>query len=462
MKKRIVAMVSVLSLLICVTPTAFAAKVGSDTGYYYYTDIKTYLFGARVNTINIGGETLIDAESMAHYGFTVTWHASARWLEIQDNGVHVLDDDAKSGALLDMTSGKTGKVAGKYYYTDIETSIASVQGTWVIQCYNIGGRTFISAEQLRGLGFDVYWNQEARTLTIQPAYSESGRSSAWVIPISEGADSDGTYTPNYFWLTAEKDINTGLINSVGGYGLPSLSAVTLSRDLDGRIVLSFCLYDGSTQHLSDTLSEKLEGVYSMRYTTYFREPDTVSAELNTLMAVYLNGVRVDLKELDYFRSTTHTIYDLVLDQNASLEPINVYSLALLCNVPSDAGLMLPPDTSGMTPYEVALSRLEQNYLNIGGNILWQAETEKCAVVYGSMTTPHGTTYVLQLVHKNDGSTVSLLTQTGLSNIWGVHPPLYDFSVSSDESALYFSCDKDGITYHFKGNLPSGDIQKISR
>lgn len=461
MKKHIVAMLSVLGLLICMTPTAFAAKVGSVAGYYYYTDIKTYLFGARVNTINIGGETLIDAESMAHYGFTVTWHASARWLEIRDNGVHILDDDAKSGALLDMLSGKTGKVAGKYYYTDIETSIASVQGTWITQCYNIGGRTFISAEQLRGLGFDVYWNQESRTLTIQPDYDSTSKESVWTMPITEGGDHDATYTPDYFWLTAQKDINTGLINSVSGYGLPSLSAVTLSRNLDGRIVLSFCLYDGSTQHLSDTLSEKLEGVFSMRYTTYIREPDAVSAELNTLMAVYLNGVRVNLKELDYFRSTTRTVYDLVLDPNASLEPVNVYSLALLCNVPSDAGVILPPDTSGMTPYEVALSLLEQNYSNVGGNILWQAETEKCAVVYGSMTPPHGTTYVLQLVRKDDGSTVSLLTQTGLSNIWGVHPPLYDLSVSSDGSVLYFSCDKDGKTYHFEGDLPSGDIQKIS-
>jgi hypothetical protein len=50
-------------------------------GNYYYTDIRTYLLDTPVNAINIGGMTLIDAEAMSHYGFTVKWHEDERWLE---------------------------------------------------------------------------------------------------------------------------------------------------------------------------------------------------------------------------------------------------------------------------------------------------------------------------------------------------------------------------------------------
>ncbi len=61
---------ALFSALIACSPVS-AAVPGTAAGSYYYTDIVTYLWNTPVNSINIGGVTLIDAESMSYYGFTV-------------------------------------------------------------------------------------------------------------------------------------------------------------------------------------------------------------------------------------------------------------------------------------------------------------------------------------------------------------------------------------------------------
>ena len=47
------------------------AKSGDIAGKYYSTDIKTYLTGAQIDAINIGGQTLISAEDMQYHSFFV-------------------------------------------------------------------------------------------------------------------------------------------------------------------------------------------------------------------------------------------------------------------------------------------------------------------------------------------------------------------------------------------------------
>jgi len=76
-----------------------------------------------VNSINIGGITLINTESLNEYGFTVIWHPNERWLEIVDDSAFEVSAKALSGILLDKTGGVVGKVAGKYYITDIVTTL---------------------------------------------------------------------------------------------------------------------------------------------------------------------------------------------------------------------------------------------------------------------------------------------------------------------------------------------------
>lgn len=66
-----------------------------------------------------------------------------------------------------------------------------------------------------------------------------------------------------------------------------------------------------------------------------------------------------------------------------------------------------------------------------------------------------------IIYKEDGRVVSVLYQTGLANIWGIHPFLYDISLSDDEATLNFSCDKDGTTYKFSVDLLTGLVSQLS-
>lgn len=151
-----------IALLLCGADSY--AAVGDVAGNYYYTDIKTYLYYSPVTSYNIGGKTVIDAEILNwHYGFDVYWHDDTRVLEILDKGGMFNSLESMSGSLCEGLDGAVGDIAGNYYSTDIITTVDGME----IESYNIGGRTCIAAEQLRDFGYNVIWDETARTLTIK-------------------------------------------------------------------------------------------------------------------------------------------------------------------------------------------------------------------------------------------------------------------------------------------------------
>ena len=88
--------------------------------------------------------------------------------------------------VLPVSAARSGDVAGKYYSTDIVTTLNGVQ----IDAINIDGQTLISAEDMRAFGFAVIWNAEERTLRISettaqinnpPAVGHSGKPSGSVL-----------------------------------------------------------------------------------------------------------------------------------------------------------------------------------------------------------------------------------------------------------------------------------------
>lgn len=153
------------------------AKSGDIVGEYYATDIYTYLNGARISAINIGGETLISAEDMEQFGFYVWWDQTERTLRIHEN------TGAVSTQVSPIPENMTpaGTPIGYYYETDIVTYLDSIP----ITAYNIGGRTYIHAEEMRRFGYDVIWNPDKWTLEII-----SPRQAGYVysIPLSYGTD----------------------------------------------------------------------------------------------------------------------------------------------------------------------------------------------------------------------------------------------------------------------------------
>ena len=141
-----------LLLLLCSLPAQ--AKTGDAVGSYYATDIVTTLNGFPIESINIGGNTLIDAEAMADYGFSVTWLSETRYLDITSFGA---PNEARPATK--ENTHPVGTALGRYYETDIVT----VLDGGPITAYNIGGRTFLHAEEMARLGYIVRWDGDART-----------------------------------------------------------------------------------------------------------------------------------------------------------------------------------------------------------------------------------------------------------------------------------------------------------
>lgn len=135
---------------------------GTVAGDMYYTDIKAYVFDAPITSYNIGGRTVIDTEILSgYYGFDVTWHENERWLEVTDAQT-TASSEALSGTVVEGADGVTGEKAGVYYNTDIVTTLNGKE----IEAYNIGGRTFLVAENMRDFEYIVDWNEESRELRV--------------------------------------------------------------------------------------------------------------------------------------------------------------------------------------------------------------------------------------------------------------------------------------------------------
>lgn len=86
MKKSIV----LLSIIFLLTATFTAAaakplKVGDVIGKIYYTDIKTYIDGKQIDSVNIGGRTMISVENLQYMGYLVEWNGTDRTLNITSN-----------------------------------------------------------------------------------------------------------------------------------------------------------------------------------------------------------------------------------------------------------------------------------------------------------------------------------------------------------------------------------------
>lgn len=229
-------------LVICISAQA---KPGDVAGFYYSTDIKTYLNGEQIHAINIGGETLISAEDMYYHSFAVWWNGNDRILEISKvaNAVNGAPPEVEPFTL------PVGAIAGKYYETDIKTILDGKE----IKGYNIGGRTYISAEGMRAFGYVVDWNNDDRTLKIQSA-ERAGYT--YTIPLSKGISATeegaGNFSVDY------------TINGISGTG--DANYFDLNLIYDGiSYIISMQFYQNDGLFHSDELQNKLKECVSSGY-----------------------------------------------------------------------------------------------------------------------------------------------------------------------------------------------------
>lgn len=181
------------------TQSSFAAQapIGAVAGSYYSTDIVTTLNGEEIHAINIGGQTLISAEDMRHYGFSVVWDSDNRTLSVY----RLFHSKDTAPPTVSRTDLPTGTVLGYYYVTDIVTCLDDTP----ITAYNIGGRTYILAEEMRDFGYEVLWNPSERSLSIT---SPDRAGYMYSIPLSQAIVTDVPCTGSFSLLYTPQGITT--------------------------------------------------------------------------------------------------------------------------------------------------------------------------------------------------------------------------------------------------------------
>jgi hypothetical protein len=303
--KKIISFVTVLIMILMVYAPASASVSGTVAGNYYYTDIKTYLWDTPINAINIGGKTLIDAESMSHYGFTVKLHDDERWLEIVRVNT-IISPEAVNGSLFNTKSGKPGIAAGKYYHTDIKTTLDSKH----IISYYADGKIFISAEAMKDVGYDVIWNDVSRTLTIKMDYSHP--SWEWSFTDGTGTTMNNGFSYEVANTTKNEGVEFNLIKASGEY--KSIGRLVFS---DKSVTLTIYMNVTSFGDFWEQIAASRNIIYGER-----EHEDTPERRvaLSHVFRIFANDVELG-GEMSYAQGNGHSDYIFILDQVLLLEDV---------------------------------------------------------------------------------------------------------------------------------------------
>lgn len=164
MKRLITMLLILVFVLLC--PVAFAAN-GDGIGFIYSTDIRANINGVEVESYNIGGKTVVVIEDILQKDANqYIYDDSSRTLKFFSlNPAYLFERKSESNV-------KPGKVIGKIYETDIQTSIYDV----CIPAYNIGGKTAVAIEDLgydgafSPIGGKFIWNEKERSISLEFLY----------------------------------------------------------------------------------------------------------------------------------------------------------------------------------------------------------------------------------------------------------------------------------------------------
>lgn len=152
-RRKFVLIIVLLFLVLPLAAHGEKMEVGTVIGKVMSTDIKTYINGYQIPSMNIDGSTVIVAEDLRGYGFDVIWDPAKRDLRITEN----LSKEFKPITIENSDATKTGKILGDVLYTDIKTYIHGRE----IQSYNIGGYTTLLLRDLEEWG-KIIWDEDKR------------------------------------------------------------------------------------------------------------------------------------------------------------------------------------------------------------------------------------------------------------------------------------------------------------
>lgn len=174
LKKALVTLMAAL-MLFAATAIPVSARNGDVVNHALYTDIIAYINGFPIESFNVDGYTYVIAEDLEYYGFSVTWDGANRRLHVEkdpyDNWVEM---NYEPGYIPDYMIGMPA-------YDILETDIETYFDGYLVESYNIDGRTIIQFDVLEWYGY-VDWYPYERVIS---AYLD------WIYPVDSDPDYDG-------------------------------------------------------------------------------------------------------------------------------------------------------------------------------------------------------------------------------------------------------------------------------
>jgi hypothetical protein len=138
------------------TPASSNYNPGDYLGDVLYSDIVAYINGYPIPTSATNGRTMVVAEDLANYGFTVIWDAASWSLSITPGS-----GAAFTPLPVEQNLMPVGAVKCPYVYTTVKTYLSGVE----TESFAIDGRTLIDFELLAKYG-QIEWSNAERSLRL--------------------------------------------------------------------------------------------------------------------------------------------------------------------------------------------------------------------------------------------------------------------------------------------------------
>jgi len=134
-----------------------APAVGGVLGNVLYTDVRATINGQAIPSFNINDNTMVIAEDLGSYGFTVTWDDATATLRVESFSANA----PVTPKAVEASTQPPGTVRFQYLHTSVRTFVNGVE----VEGFNIGGETIIQFDHLAAYG-NVAWDDVTRTISL--------------------------------------------------------------------------------------------------------------------------------------------------------------------------------------------------------------------------------------------------------------------------------------------------------
>ena len=148
-------------VLVLTSMFAFAAGVGDKVGEVVYTDIAGYINHYPISTYAYDGGSVVVAEDLVNYGFSVSYDENARRLGINpDRSISTIS--GMDGVYRNAT------LINRRFADALSTDITVSLGNKIIPAYAINGYMTVKLEDLadESLGIEFNWDESTRSAKL--------------------------------------------------------------------------------------------------------------------------------------------------------------------------------------------------------------------------------------------------------------------------------------------------------